>query len=41
MKMHTMDKVLKELREKKNVVKVDPALSKRARKSLERMLELS
>lgn len=41
MKKHTMDKVLAELREKKNVVKVDPALAKRARKSLERMLELS
>ncbi len=41
MKMHTMEKVLRELREKKNVVKVDPALTKRARKSLERMLELS
>ncbi len=41
MKKHTMDKVLTELREKKNVVKVDPALAERARKSLERMLELS
>ncbi len=41
MKMHTMDKVLAELREKKNIVKVDPVLAKRARKSLERMLELS
>lgn len=41
MKMHTMDKVLQELRDKKNVVKVDPDLAKKARKSLERMLELS
>jgi quinolinate synthase len=41
MKKHTLDKVLVELREKNNVVKVDPALAKRARKSLERMLELS
>ncbi|MFV2040795.1 MAG: quinolinate synthase NadA [Candidatus Hydrothermarchaeales archaeon] len=41
MKKHTIDKVLTELREKKNVVKVDPALARRARKSLERMLELS
>ena len=41
MKKHTMEKVLAELREKKNVVKVDPLLAKKARKSLERMLELS
>jgi quinolinate synthase len=41
MKMHTMDKVLTELKEKKNVVTVDPKLANRARKSLERMLELS
>lgn len=41
MKKHTMDKVLAELREKKNIVKVDPVLAKRARKSLEKMLELS
>ena len=41
MKKHTMDKVLTELREKKNIVKVDPELAERARKSLERMLELS
>jgi quinolinate synthase len=41
MKMHTMDKVLSELRVKKNVVKVDEKLAVRARKSLERMLELS
>jgi quinolinate synthase len=41
MKMHTMDKVLSELREKKNVVEVDRKLASRARASLERMLELS
>jgi quinolinate synthase len=41
MKMHTMNKVLSELREKKNVVRVDEKLAVKARKSLERMLELS
>jgi quinolinate synthase len=41
MKMHTMDKVLAELMEKKNVVRVDKKLAARARRSLERMLELS
>jgi quinolinate synthase len=41
MKMHTMDKVLAELREKKNVVRIDEKLSQRARESLERMLEIS
>ncbi|MFQ5800137.1 MAG: quinolinate synthase NadA [Candidatus Hydrothermarchaeales archaeon] len=41
MKKHTMDKVLRELRERKNVVKVDEKLAQRARESLERMLELS
>jgi quinolinate synthase len=41
MKKHTMEKVLNELREKKNIVRVDPVLAKRARKSLEKMLELS
>lgn len=41
MKKHTMDKVLKELKERKNVVKVDEKLAQRARESLERMLELS
>jgi len=41
MKKHTMNKVIAELWEKKNVVKVDSDLAERARKSLERMLELS
>ncbi len=41
MKMHTMDKVLAELKEKKNVVRVDPVLTRKARTSLERMLKLS
>ncbi|MFQ5887262.1 MAG: quinolinate synthase NadA, partial [Candidatus Hydrothermarchaeales archaeon] len=41
MKMHTMEKVLKELKERKNVVTVDPTIAERATASLERMLELS
>ncbi|GBE17617.1 quinolinate synthase A [archaeon BMS3Abin16] len=41
MKKHTIDKVIAELREKKNIVTVDPKLAEKARKSLERMLELS
>jgi quinolinate synthase len=41
MKMHTLDKVIRELREKKDVVTVDPDLAERAGKSLEHMLELS
>lgn len=41
MKMHTMDKVLTELEERKNVVKIDYEVRERARKSLDRMLELT
>ncbi len=41
MKMHTIEKVLSALRERKNVVRVEPEIAARARKALERMLELS
>lgn len=41
MKMHTIEKVLDALRERKNVVTVEPAIAAKARKALERMLELS
>lgn len=40
MKMHTLDKVMRELRERKNVVRVEETIAKRARKALERMLEI-
>ncbi|MFQ5975827.1 MAG: quinolinate synthase NadA [Candidatus Hydrothermarchaeales archaeon] len=41
MKKHTMEKVLKELKERKNVVTIDQRLAERAKRSLERMLEMS
>ena len=41
MKKHTMEKVLKELKERKNIVTVDPRLAEKAKKSLERILEMS
>ena len=41
MKMNTWEKFLKELRERKNVIKVAPEIAERARRATERMLELS
>jgi quinolinate synthase len=41
MKMNTWEKFLKELKERKNIVKLDPVTAEKARRSLERMLELS
>lgn len=41
MKKHTWEKFMTELRERKNVMKIDPKTAELARKSLERMLELS
>jgi len=41
MKLHTLDKVVAELKARRNVVRVDARLAERARRSLERMLELS
>lgn len=41
MKKHTLDKVLKELKERKNVIKVSREIAEGARKSLEKMFELA
>lgn len=41
MKMNTWEKFITQLREKKNVVRIDERIAEKARKSLERMLELS
>lgn len=41
MKKNTWDKFILALKERKNVVKVDPAIAEKARKALDRMLELS
>jgi len=41
MKMNTWDKFITQLRERKNVIKIDEKIAERARISLERMLELS
>ncbi len=41
MKMNTFEKFLEELRERKNIVRVDPDIAEMARKSLDRMLALS
>jgi quinolinate synthase len=41
MKKHTLEKVYLALRDKKNVVRVPPRIAKRARITIERMLEIS
>ncbi|MFQ6136450.1 MAG: quinolinate synthase NadA [Candidatus Hydrothermarchaeales archaeon] len=41
MKMHTMEKVIRELKERRNIIRVDPEIAEHARRSLERMLVLS
>ncbi len=41
MKMNTWEKFMQQLRERKNVVRIDPGIAERAMLSLQRMLELS
>jgi len=41
MKKNTWERFLEELRERKNVIRVEPDVAERARQALERMLELS
>ena len=41
MKKHTLEKVYLALRDKKNVVRVEPEIAERARMTIERMLEIS
>ncbi len=41
MKMNTWEKFITQLRERKNVIKIDEKIAEQARRSLERMLELS